>query len=463
MHDSDNVSAQFTDTIVLDTTPPAAPSTPDLAAASDSGASSTDNITNDDTPTFTGEAETGATVQLLEGAVVLGTATANSPWSITATALSNGIHTITVRATDLAGNASALSPSLSVTIDTLAPPVLTLPANITDEATGPSGAMVSYTASATDLVDGVRPVTCAPPSGSTFPIGTTTVNCSASDTHGNTASGSFTVMVQDTTPPVIAAHADVTAEATSGAGTAVSYTSPATSDAVDGAGIASCLPASGSTFPLGNTTVTCTATDAHGNAATPTTFVVHVVDTTPPVTTISGATDGNGLSVAPGGSTLSSSITFAFSASDAVGVIGFECSLNSGAFSPCTSPGSYTGLAVGNHTFQVRATDTAGNTDPTPASLAWTVATPAQANQSLINAVSALDVPPAVQNSLSAPLGQASAILNDGNPNNDGAACGKLQAFLNQVDARQRSGALTPAKADQLRQQTNAIIVALGC
>jgi hypothetical protein len=68
----------------------------------------------------------------------------------------------------------------------------------------------------------------------------------------------------------------VTAEATSAAGAIVNYTSPATSDAVDGAGAAICTPASGSQFALGNTTVTCNATDAAGNAATSTSFVVSV-------------------------------------------------------------------------------------------------------------------------------------------------------------------------------------------
>lgn len=75
------------------------------------------------------------------------------------------------------------------------PPVLSLPSNITVNATSPSGAVVNYTASATDAVDGPVAVTCDLPSGSTFPIGTTTVNCSASDSRANTANGSFTVTV----------------------------------------------------------------------------------------------------------------------------------------------------------------------------------------------------------------------------------------------------------------------------
>ena len=92
----------------------------------------------------------------------------------------------------------------------------------------------------------------------------------------------LTPVAGDTTPPAIAPHDNVTAEATGANGASVTYDVPSTSDAVDGNGIATCAPASGSTFALGTTTVTCTASDAAGNAATPTSFSVVVQDTTPP-------------------------------------------------------------------------------------------------------------------------------------------------------------------------------------
>jgi HYR domain len=57
-------------------------------------------------------------------------------------------------------------------------------------------------------------------------------------------------------------------------GAMVPYTLPATTDTVDGIGTAVCTPPSGSLFPLGVTTVTCTATDSHGNSAAPVTFLV---------------------------------------------------------------------------------------------------------------------------------------------------------------------------------------------
>ena len=104
--------------------------------------------------------------------------------------------------------------------------------------------------------------------------------------------GGFEITVRDTTAPVIALHADETAQATGPTGAAVSYSSPATSDVVDGAGTATCSPVSGSTFALGNTTVTCNATDAAGNPAVATMFVVHVVDTHAPAVTC-GSADGS--------------------------------------------------------------------------------------------------------------------------------------------------------------------------
>lgn len=75
------------------------------------------------------------------------------------------------------------------------PPTLNLPSNITQLAASLSGAVVNYSATATDDVDGTVPVSCNPPSGSIFFIGTTTVNCSATDNAGNQATGSFNVNI----------------------------------------------------------------------------------------------------------------------------------------------------------------------------------------------------------------------------------------------------------------------------
>jgi hypothetical protein len=157
---------------------------------------------------------------------------------------------------------------------------VTVPANITAEATGASGASVSFASSATDIVDGAVSTTCTPASGATFGMGSTTVKCSATDAHGNTGSATFTVTVVDTTAPVVTVPANITAEATGASGASVSFASSAT-DIVDGAVSTTCTPASGSTFGLGSTTVKCSATDANGNTGSAT-FTVTVVDTTAP-------------------------------------------------------------------------------------------------------------------------------------------------------------------------------------
>jgi hypothetical protein len=104
-----------------------------------------------------------------------------------------GATTVNCNATDAHNNHA--SASFTVTVTDRTAPALTLPGNLAATATAPSGAAVSYSASASDIVDGPRPVMCTPASGSTFAIGATTVACSASDTHANESSGSFTVTV----------------------------------------------------------------------------------------------------------------------------------------------------------------------------------------------------------------------------------------------------------------------------
>ncbi len=136
----------------------------------------------------------------LSGAVPAGAAidasTGSFTWTPTA-AQAGASYSFAVSVTD--GISPVSAPVVVDVVDAIAP-VLSLPGPLTATASSPSGAAVTYTVTASDAVDGPRPVTCNPASGSTFAIGTTTVSCTASDTHGNTASGSFTVKVS--TPDV---------------------------------------------------------------------------------------------------------------------------------------------------------------------------------------------------------------------------------------------------------------------
>jgi hypothetical protein len=149
------------------------------------------------------------------------------------------------------------------------PPTLSLPDALTIEGNATNGATVDYAATATDAQDDPDPTAgCSRASGSLFGLGTTTVDCDVTDSGGMTASGAFDITVVDTTPPSLAGvPASAAATTSNPAGAAVAYPAPTATDVVDPNPSVDCLPASGSVFPIGSSTVTCTATDATGNQA----------------------------------------------------------------------------------------------------------------------------------------------------------------------------------------------------
>jgi hypothetical protein len=172
-------------------------------------------------------------------------------------------------ATDSFGGSSAAS--FDVTVVDTTPPSLVVPQGINVYTASPNGTNVSFTVTASDLVDPSPIVTCNPASGSLFPIGTTMVNCTATDAHNNSAQDSFHVsvgrlgrIVVDWRPLVwplpFKLPVSVGIEAASSSGTPMSY--EATTE--DGRPV-SCSPASGSTFAIGRTVITCSTTDIDGS------------------------------------------------------------------------------------------------------------------------------------------------------------------------------------------------------
>lgn len=140
---------------------------------------------------------------------------------------------------------------------------ITCPPNITvSNDLNQCGAVVTYPAPTASA--GCGTVTCSPPSGSFFPVGTTTVTCSTTAGPGCT----FTVTVNDTQPPSITCPPNITARtaAINDPCVVVSF-APVAIDNCPGV-TKVCSPPSMSCFPVGTTTVTCTATDASGNTAT---------------------------------------------------------------------------------------------------------------------------------------------------------------------------------------------------
>src|SRR5207253_5182492 len=103
-----------------------------------------------------------------------------------------------------------------------------------------------------------------PASGSTFPVGTTIVTSTVTDAHGNTQTSTFQVTVNDTEKPALTVPSDITVSNDAGVcGAVVTFTPTATDNCPGVAAVTT--PASGFTFPAGATTMSVTATDAHGN------------------------------------------------------------------------------------------------------------------------------------------------------------------------------------------------------
>lgn len=171
------------------------------------------------------------------------------------------------------------------------------PTGVAAEA-GDGSATVSWNASVTDPGAPITAYTVTASDGHTCawaggPLSCTVTGLTAGGTYtftvtaknsGGTgdpsaASAPVTLPVPDTTPPVLSGvPLDRTVTAASVAGAGVTYQAPTALDAVDGPRPVVCAPASGTTFPLGTTTVTCTAADTHGNTATAT-FTITVTPT----------------------------------------------------------------------------------------------------------------------------------------------------------------------------------------
>lgn len=203
------------------------------------------------------------TFSIASGALPAGL-TLDPAGTVAGTPTALGTFGITVEAT--AANGCTGTADFAVTIRDTTPPALTVPATITTEATGPT-TPVAFSVTASDVADPAPAIACVPASGFAFPVAATTVSCTATDASGNSAPGNFIVTVTDYTAPALTLPGTLTATATSPSGAVVTYPASA-SDLVDGARTVACAPASGSTFAIGTTLVSCSTSDLHGNAAT---------------------------------------------------------------------------------------------------------------------------------------------------------------------------------------------------
>ena len=294
--------------------------------------------------------------------------------------LSAGSHAFAVRATDPAGNVDPSPAAFSWVVDLTAPE--TTIASAPADPTNATSAAFSFTANESGATFECRPddgawEPCASPAAfAGLGEGPHAFEVRATDAAGNVdpspAAHAWTIDTTPPAPPTIESPAEgstnatgtVTLSGTAEPGAVVEVfegaTSLGTATTSSGGGWSRTL----TSVADGSHSYTATARDAAGNTSSASNARTVVVDTTAPNTVVT---------TGPLGATSSASASFTFTADDSSAT--FECRLDGGGWSPCSSPRSYAGLAEGLHTFDVRATDVAGNTDPTPATRTWTVDT----------------------------------------------------------------------------------------
>ncbi len=327
-----------------------------------------------------------------------GWATCTSPKQYAS--LSDGSHKFEVRAIDQVGNVDASPASFSWTIDTTAPatqidttpPALDASPNAEFKFSGTDtgGSGVASFECRRDSAEPSGWATCTSPKQyASLSDGSHKFEVRAIDTAGNIDASPATYSWSiDTTAPQTqidaspnalsaSANAEFKFSGNDGSGSGVA-SFECRRDSTEPSGWATCTsPKSYAALTDGSHKFEVRAIDTAGNVdASPATFSWNV-DTTPPSTQI----DANPPALSPSGNA-----DFKFSGSDGAGsgVASFECrrdSAEAGAWAPCVSPKQYASLADGSHKFEVRAIDTAGNVDPSPATFSWNVDTTAPQTQ----------------------------------------------------------------------------------
>jgi hypothetical protein len=284
--------------------------------------------------------------------------------------LSQGTHTFDVRARDVAGNADPTPATRTWTVDTVAPQTsITAGSSTPTNSTSASLSFSSDEAGSTFecRLDGGAWASCSSPKAySSLPDGSHTFEVRAIDTAGNVdatpASRTWTIDTAAPNTTIASGPADPTNSSGASFGFGSDEANSTFQCQLDGGGYATCSsPKSYSGLSDGTHTFEVRATDAAGNQDTTPASSTWTIDTAAPDTSI-----GSG----PADPTTATSATFDFTSEPGAG---FECQLDGGGWAACFSPATYDTLAPGPHTFEVRASDAATNTDPTPAVHTWTI------------------------------------------------------------------------------------------
>ncbi|WP_058969107.1 Ig-like domain-containing protein [Type-D symbiont of Plautia stali] len=397
-------------TFTVDATPPVAVT--DLVVNNNSTGTNvpvTSGSTNDNTPVLTGTAEAaGDVVSVYDGTTLLGTAIAGTggAWTFTTPTLTSGAHSFSVTVTDLAGNVSANSTAIPITIDTIAPAAATLVVTNDDanpDLTVPNGGstndttpVLSGTAEAGALIriyqNNVEVGSTVATGGNwsytsaLLAEGTYNFTVRATDAAGNTsvASSTATVVIDTTAPTGLTASASnnngTTPVAIANGGTTNDSTPALSGSAEPGSVVTisegatvlgSVTTAANGTWSFvtgslgdGLHTLTITATDAAGNTGTAATVAFTVNTAAPTTPTLVVTNDVTSAVVANNGATNDNTPTLSGTATagniitiyDGTTVLGSTTAVAGNTWS-FTSPT----LSNGSHTFTIKATDTLGN------------------------------------------------------------------------------------------------------
>ena len=376
------------------------------------------SYTNDSTPAFTGVAGTAAgnssTVQVLvySGTDVSGTpvqtltttAASEGSWTATAATLPDGTYAAYAQQSGSAGTAT--SDVHSFTVDTQAP---TTTITVGPPGTSGSGqASFSFSSAAPGAtfqcqLDGGGWSACDSPQYYTgLSNGSHVFQVRATDQAGNVGPAASQTWSVNTNLPALSisspsdgtttnnpapaisgtggvASGDagtVTVELFSGSSTSGAPTETLSTPVSSGTGAWSTHPSPA----LQDGTYTVFAQQAGSAGTAYTAAYTFTVDTTPPTTTITAG---------PQGTTSATTARFGFTSSEPGST--FQCQLDTGAWTACTSPQSYSSLALGTHSFSVRATDPAGNVDPNPPVDGWTIDTVANSPVTLTSPADGTD------------------------------------------------------------------------
>jgi len=285
--------------------------------------------------------------------------------------LTQGAHTFSVRAVNASGIMDASPAGFSWVVDLTSPDtaITGTPANPTNAVTASFEFTATEAGSSFECsLDGAAFSACTSPAQyNGINAGNHEFSVRATDPAGNTdgtpAAYSWVVDLSAPNTRISSAPADPTNLSTA----AFAFTSTEIGArfecSLDGAAFSTCSsPMQFISLSEGNHVLSVRAIDLAGNTdGTPASHSWQIDQTVP----------DTGITMAPDSPTNAVTASFEFTATEAGS--SFECSLDSAAFSVCTSPAQYNGINEGNHEFSVRATDPAGNTDGTPASYNWEV------------------------------------------------------------------------------------------